>query len=113
MTNDQNAMGPETLEIIVTSEAAYSMFMTTQACPAGRHLYIRADIHEAVVKELSAIRAQLRIECQVENCNDWPDDLHLADVIEKHLCRKMAYERDALQRQLAQCRELIEKEGAS
>jgi hypothetical protein len=34
------------------------------------------------------IRAALRIECSDIDANDWPDDLHMADVIEKHLCRK-------------------------
>jgi hypothetical protein len=38
---------------------------------------------------LDAARAMLRIECAEAGCNDWPDNLHLADVIEKHLCRSL------------------------
>lgn len=33
--------------------------------------------------------AMLRQVCEVHGDNDWPDDLHLADVIEKHLDRHL------------------------
>lgn len=37
--------------------------------------------------EREEIRALLRRVCEDYGDNDWPDDLHLADVIEKHLVR--------------------------
>lgn len=37
-----------------------------------------------------ATRKQLRIECEELGDNEWPDDLHLADVIEKHMARPVA-----------------------
>ena len=33
--------------------------------------------------------AMLRQVCEHHGDNDWPDDLHLADVIEKHLWRHL------------------------
>ena len=35
------------------------------------------------------IRATLRRVCEDYGDNDWPDDLHLVDVIEKHLVRHL------------------------
>lgn len=35
--------------------------------------------------ELDDTRAALREVCEEHGDNDWPDDLHLADVVEKHL----------------------------
>lgn len=37
------------------------------------------------VSERQEIIAKLREICKRYGDNDWPDDLHLADVIEKHL----------------------------
>ncbi len=39
--------------------------------------------------ERGAAVAQLRSVCEDFGDNDWPDDLHLADVIEKHLARQL------------------------
>jgi hypothetical protein len=39
-------------------------------------------------EQIRATRAMLRIECAEYDDNDWPDDLHLADVVEKHLARQ-------------------------
>ena len=36
-----------------------------------------------------AARAALRQICEEFGDNDWPDDLHLADVIDKHLARHL------------------------
>lgn len=36
---------------------------------------------------IEAIRAQVRFACRDLGDNDWPDDLHLGDAIEKHLAR--------------------------
>ena len=44
--------------------------------------------------ELHDVRAQLRKLCAAFGDNDWPDDLHLGDVIEKHLAPHL-YEREA------------------
>ncbi len=38
-------------------------------------------------KQLDETRAMLRYVCGEVGDNDWPDTLHLADVIEKHLFR--------------------------
>lgn len=41
---------------------------------------------ERLVLERSAAIASLRKLCgELEDANGWPDDLHLADIIEKHL----------------------------
>lgn len=49
---------------------------------------------EEVMQERDRLRAErvaaiamLRVECAVYDDNDWPDNLHLADIIEKHLAR--------------------------
>lgn len=42
-------------------------------------------------REREAAVAMLRVECAAYDDNDWPDNLHLADIIEKHLARS-AYE---------------------
>lgn len=39
----------------------------------------------AWVTEREAAIAQLRMACDEFGDNDWPDDLHIADIIEKHL----------------------------
>ena len=39
----------------------------------------------ALKKERAAVVALLRWECGKDGDNDWPDELHLADVIERHL----------------------------
>lgn len=41
------------------------------------------------VAELEDARAALRRVCEDHGDNDWDDDLHLADVIEKHLARHL------------------------
>lgn len=53
---------------------------------------------EEVMQERDRLRAEraaavtmLRVECAAYDDNDWPDNLHLADIIEKHLARS-AYE---------------------
>ena len=44
----------------------------------------------AWVKEREATIAALRSACEAHGDNEWPDDLHLADVVEKHLVRHFA-----------------------
>ncbi len=43
--------------------------------------------------EREATVAMLRAVCAEYGDNDWPDNLHLADVIEKHLWRNLWTER--------------------
>lgn len=40
---------------------------------------------ESFVAEREAVIPALRRICAEHGDNDWPDDLHLADIIEKHL----------------------------
>lgn len=41
------------------------------------------------VKEREDTVAALRSACEDHGDNDWPEDLHLADVVEKHLVRHL------------------------
>lgn len=42
------------------------------------------------IKERAEALLVLRSECEdLGASNDWPDNLHLADVVEKHLCRPL------------------------
>lgn len=58
--------------------------------------------------ERVAAVAMLRLECAEYGDNDWPDTLHLADIIEKHLARS-AY--DALRRERESVEQLVNDEG--
>jgi hypothetical protein len=44
----------------------------------------------AMEEHLRGLRERLRIECAELGDNDWPDDLNLADVVEKYLARPVA-----------------------
>jgi hypothetical protein len=57
---------------------------------------LKARVAELEAHE-NATRKQLRIECAELGDNDWPDDLHLADVVEKHLARPAAARIDELE----------------
>lgn len=46
----------------------------------------------------SEIIAALRAACDEFGDNDWPDDLHVADVIEKHLLRHVRASTEELNR---------------
>ena len=50
--------------------------------PAVRLAILESEVHDA--------RNALRELCEELGCNDWPDSLHLADVIEKHLGRHLS-----------------------
>ena len=43
--------------------------------------------HAALVAERADAIAMLRMVCEDHGDNDWPDDLHLGDIIDKHLLR--------------------------
>ena len=44
---------------------------------------------QAWIEEREAAVAALRTICEEHGDNEWSDDLHLADVIEKHLARHL------------------------
>lgn len=52
--------------------------------------YQDATQHEWITEREAAV-AVLRRLCEEYGDNDWPDELHLADVIEKHLGRHLDY----------------------
>jgi len=43
----------------------------------------------ALINEREQAVAALRDVCEAYGSNDWPDNLHLADIIEKHLGRPL------------------------
>lgn len=57
---------------------------------------IARELRDDPVGQLAALKTerlqaiqQLRDVCAEHGDNDWPDELHLADVIEKHLARHL------------------------
>lgn len=53
--------------------------------------YDDAEVQKvAWIKEREATVAALRSACEDHGDNEWPDNLHLADVVEKHLVRHLA-----------------------
>lgn len=46
--------------------------------------------HTKWILEREAAIAQLRMVCREHGDNDWPDTLHLADIIDKHLRRHLS-----------------------
>lgn len=58
-----------------------------------RHVLRDLDTEDAdkarLVLRLEETRAQLRRLCERLGCNDWEDDLSLADVVDKHLGRRL------------------------
>ncbi|MBE9479820.1 MAG: hypothetical protein IMY80_07625 [Chloroflexi bacterium] len=57
----------------------------------------KADIetgHYAWIEERKSAVNQLRELCKEFGDNNWSDDLHLGDVIEKHLARHLHRERE-------------------
>lgn len=65
------------------------------ACARGERDVLRAEVErlkgecDRHVAHITAIRTTLRTECDEIDASEWADDLHLADVIEKHLCRTL------------------------
>lgn len=56
---------------------------------AIRALDLDGLTRESLVAERAQTVAMLRRVCEEFGDNEWPDDLHLADVIEKHLWRHL------------------------
>lgn len=54
-----------------------------------RELGYEGRTAESLIVEREAAVAALRRVCEEHGDNDWSDDLHLADVVEKHLGRHL------------------------
>jgi len=70
------------------SQVAWTM--TLRECL--KHLDIGGNLearYAALAAERRATIAALRGVCEEYGDNDWSDDLHLADVVEKHLHRNL------------------------
>lgn len=63
--------------------------------------------YESLAAEILTARRQLRIECGDLGDNDWPDNLHLSDVIEKHLARPAAARIAELEEGLSKYRRIV------
>lgn len=72
------------------NRAAWSRILTL----AARELSGEERSLGAALSELEDARRALRELCDELGCNDWPDDLHIGDVIEKHLARHLHERRD-------------------
>lgn len=59
----------------------------------------------ALEAHVEGIRKILRSECADLGDNNWPDNLHLGDVIEKHLCRPVRAAMERLEAENAALRE--------
>lgn len=66
---------------VMGSNAAYSTMLALCLKYLGKEEY---DKNKWVVERAEIVH-MLRMICDEYGDNDWPDDLHLADVIEKHL----------------------------
>ena len=71
-------------------EAAYMLgrkaVLREQLSAALRGLGVDEDIsREVLIDERAAAIATLREICEEHGDNDWPDDLHLVDILTKHL----------------------------
>ncbi len=62
---------------------------STLLATAMRELGMTGCTLESLVLEREATVAALRSVCEEYGDNDWEDELHLADVIEKHLARPL------------------------
>jgi len=60
----------------------------------GEELSAAERRYVGLVAQLEETRAALRRVCEEHGDNDWRDDLHLADVVEKHLGRHLDAARD-------------------
>lgn len=71
---------------VIGSQRAYASMLATclrELSPA------EPRPNDWAVVQLAEVRIALRRVCEAFGDNDWPDDLHLADVIEKHLERHL------------------------
>lgn len=72
-------------DYVMGSNAAYSNMLAL----CLKHLGEEERDKTGWVVERAEIVHMLRMICEEHGDNDWPDDLHLADVIEKHLWRHL------------------------
>ena len=73
-----------------SSQGSRSAWLTVLQTALGHLGYTTETLHLQHVKwivEREQTVQMLRIACRDHGDNDWPNDLHLADVIEKHLVR--------------------------
>lgn len=71
---------------------------------------------DALKYHLDGVRKQIRIECDAVDAaadNDWPDNLHLADALEKHLMRPVHHRIEELQKEIDAQRRRAEKAEAA
>lgn len=68
------------------NRAAYKQMMDVCILHLGAKELKSAQL----ASELEDVRRQLRMLSEDLGCNDWPDDLHLGDVIEKYVARAVA-----------------------
>lgn len=72
-------------DYIEGNRAAWRMLLVQCLGELGHEATDAAVAHARAVAHLEATRAELRRVCEEFGDNDWPDELHLADVVEKHL----------------------------
>jgi hypothetical protein len=74
-------------DYIAGSNAAWARMLAEclRNLPSGRPELT----HASLVSERASAIAALRDLCERFGDNDWPDNLHLADIIEKHLLRHL------------------------
>jgi hypothetical protein len=74
------------------SQAAWRQMLSTALANLPGAMSAPERMLAARTAELHDVRMQLRALCAEFGDNDWPDELHLGDVIDKHLARHL-YER--------------------
>lgn len=84
----------ETADYLQGRTAAFHIMLTTIL----RELPAAESSHARLLAERTATLLLLRDICATYGDNDWPDDAHLADVIEKHLIRNLEERLRASQR---------------
>lgn len=76
--------------------AAFHIMLTTIL----RELPAAESSHARLLAERTETLLLLRDICETYGDNDWPDDAHLTDVIEKHLIRNIACTLEKLEERL-------------
>lgn len=71
------------------SQAAWRQLLSTAVANLPGDMGAPERMLAARTAELHDVRVQLRALCAEFGDNDWPDELHLGDVIEKHLAPQL------------------------
>ncbi len=96
MSDDR--MAPLNSETVTSFEAGYEtgqkVLLVRQLASIVKELgYDDPEAAKARwIVERGEVVAMLRCECERHGDNDWPDTLHLSDVIEKHLFRHLDFQ---------------------